>query len=331
MAARAWRAFLDAGNGTPDERDSQIAAKAWLSASEQAGDHAGQAVALGFLAKLQFWDGQAAAAEEVWKRGVEQAALAGDTREEAESLVWLLIAGMFGPTPVDAALERCEALANRAGASRKVRVVASIERGVLEAMQGQIERGRERVARGRPQLDELGLALLATVAAQEAAIVEQMAGDAPAAETLLRAGFDRLEEMGEAGFQMTVSGMLARALYAQGKLAEAKRFAELLSTRGLRRRLHGHRKWCQSTGRGPRGRRSNGRPTRGRGRDACLSERLPLESRRPARRAGRGPRTRRAGGDALAALARADALYERKGCSAALKWTAARRAALPDD
>ena len=67
VAARAWRAFLDAGNGTADERDSQIAAKAWLSASEQAGDHAGQAVALGFLAKLQFWDGQAAAAEEVWK------------------------------------------------------------------------------------------------------------------------------------------------------------------------------------------------------------------------------------------------------------------------
>jgi hypothetical protein len=35
-------------------------------------------------------------------------------------------------------------------------------------------------------------------------------------------------------------------------------------------------------------------------------------------------------GDALAALAQADTLYERKGCSAALQWTAARRAALSD-
>ena len=34
--------------------------------------------------------------------------------------------------------------------------------------------------------------------------------------------------------------------------------------------------------------------------------------------------------DARAALTRADALYERKGCIAALKVTAARRAALPD-
>jgi hypothetical protein len=237
---------------------------------------------------------------------------------------------MFGPTPVDAALERCEAIASRVGASRKVRVVASIERGVLEAMQGQIERGRERVARGRAQLDELGLALLATVAAQEAAIVEKMAGDAPAAEALLRAGFDRLEEMGEAGFQMTISGMLARALYAQGKLAEAKRFAELC-------RLEVYDDDFTGIGSGARALVA---AREGDDQTAVLlaeegvrrvsasdflwshGDRL-VELAEVHTLAGRG-------GDALAALARADALYERKGCSAALKWTAARRAALPD-
>jgi hypothetical protein len=42
----------------------------------------------------------------------------------------------------------------------------------------------------------------------------------------------------------------------------------------------------------------------------------------------RGPAGRHA--DARAALARADALYRRQRCTAALKVTAARRAALPD-
>jgi class 3 adenylate cyclase len=227
LAAQAWRAYLRGQQGRGSVLDCRVAAEAWLSASEAAGDHAGQATALGFIAKMDFWLGSAAAADDVWERAVEQATLAGDPREQAESLVWSLISGMFGPVPVEAALERCEAIASREGASRKVRAVAEIERGVLAAMQGDVAGGRERVVRGRAELDELGLAVLANVAAQEAAIVEQMANDPLRAEMVLRPTIERLRQMGEESFAMTAAAMLSRALDAQGRFAEAAHFAEL--------------------------------------------------------------------------------------------------------
>ena len=182
-------------------------------------------MALGFLAKMKFWNGAAAAADDIWQRAAEQAALAGDAREEAETLVWLLISTMYGPTPVGTALERCDAIADRHGSSRKVSAVAFIERGVLEAMQGDCARGRERVALGRSRLDELGLTMLANVMAQEAAIVEQLAGDAEAAEVVLRPSFERFELMGETGFKGTLAAMLALALFEQGRINDARSLA----------------------------------------------------------------------------------------------------------
>jgi class 3 adenylate cyclase/tetratricopeptide (TPR) repeat protein len=220
-ATRAWRAFLAAQRNTGTFEECTAAAEMWHSVSEQAGDHAGQGTALGFLAKMQFWAGQASVAEKLWLRAADQARLAGDAREEAESLVWLLIAGMFGPTPVTAALERCSVIENRGGTSRKVRVMASIERGVLEAMRGDTDRGRELVAEGRRQLEELGLAHLTTVMAQEAATVEELAREPRRAEELLRASVDRFERMGERGFLFTHTGLLTNALQEQGRFEEA--------------------------------------------------------------------------------------------------------------
>jgi class 3 adenylate cyclase/tetratricopeptide (TPR) repeat protein len=232
LEARSWRAFLamQRSSMTDDAETSMDAANAWIASCERSGDHAGQATALGFLAKDRFWEGQAALAEALWLRSAEHAVLAGDHREEAEALTWVLVAGTYGPTTVEAALERCAAIARRAGASRKVRVMASIERGVLLAMQGDVERGRELVANGRDQLRELGLMFLASVVAQEATFVERSAGDAAAAEAQLRPSFDALGELGESGFQMTIAGFLARALYEQGRLEEARPFAAMAQT-----------------------------------------------------------------------------------------------------
>ncbi|MDX6536431.1 MAG: hypothetical protein QOD37_772, partial [Gaiellales bacterium] len=331
LAARAWRAFLrhqtewsDAGEGALEM------AREWLLESERSDDHSGQATALGFLAKLTFWDGQAADAELLCARAVEQAELAGDKREESESLVWLLIAGMFGPTPVDAALERCDAIASRRGVSLKVQVMASIEHGVLEAMQGHIERGRERVAEGRSQLEALGLVHLATVMGQEAATIERLAGDPIRAEAILRPGIEAFERMGDAGFGFTHLSLLGRALHDQGRFEEAARVSELLLER-----LDANPALTDESVTGVIA------LTAARAGDDAEALRLAAtaverESRSDYLRdladryvdladvhtfAGRPD-------EALAALAKADALYERKGCVAALRWTASRRAEL---
>jgi tetratricopeptide (TPR) repeat protein len=180
--------------------------------------------ALGFLAKDRFWEGEAAVAETYWRRSAEHAALAGDRREEAEALTWLLVAGMYGPTPVRDALARCDEIGDRPGVSRKVRAMAEIERGVLEAMDGEIERGRRRVASGRAELESLGLRFLAAALAQEATYVERSADDARAAEAICRPAYEALGEIGETAFQRTVAAMVAHALYEQGDLDGAALF-----------------------------------------------------------------------------------------------------------
>jgi class 3 adenylate cyclase len=80
LAARAWHAFLDAQRGTSSFETCEATAEQWRAASERDGDHGGQATALGFLAKMRFWDGRAQTAEALWLRAAEQARLADDRR-----------------------------------------------------------------------------------------------------------------------------------------------------------------------------------------------------------------------------------------------------------
>lgn len=157
-----------------------------------------------------------------------------------------------------------------------------------------------------------------------------MAGDAPRAEALLRVSFDRLDEMGDAGFRMTVAGMLSRALYAQGKLEEAKWFAELCrrevqeddftgigsGARALVAAAEGDDVTALRLAEEALARISLSDFLRDHGdRLVELAQVHTLAGRRS---------------EALAALDRADELYMRKGCVAALAATAARRAAFSD-
>jgi len=74
--------------------------------------------------------------------------------------------------------------------------------------------------------EELGLSLNSAVS-HHAAMVEMLAGDAPAAERCLRKGFDALDEMGDKAVLSTTAAMLGETLIAQERDAEAERFARL--------------------------------------------------------------------------------------------------------
>jgi tetratricopeptide (TPR) repeat protein len=208
--------------------------------------------------------------------------------------------------------------------------MCAIERGVFHAMRGDVARGREAVATGRQELEELGLAYLATATAQEAAIVERLAGDPAAAEALLRPALDRFSGIGEIAFYSTDAAMLAHALYDQHRLDEARTFAELSRAASADDDVMSHYLWKSALAKVSARESDDATALR-------LAEEAVAITAQTDYLADHGDRLvdlaevhilagRR--DDALAALDRADALYAQKGCDIALDTTAKRRSAL---
>ena len=59
-------------------------------------------------AQVHWLEGRAAAADEAWERAAPTPGERGDQRRLADILRWIPSAVLFGPTPVPAAIRRCE-------------------------------------------------------------------------------------------------------------------------------------------------------------------------------------------------------------------------------
>src|SRR5439155_12914091 len=92
----------------------------------------------------------------------------------------------------------------------------------LEAMRGAFDLARELYTRARATLQDLGESVLAASTSLESASVELLAGDPAAAERELRRDYDQLERMGANYLLATTAGLLAQAVAAQGRDAEAE-------------------------------------------------------------------------------------------------------------
>jgi tetratricopeptide (TPR) repeat protein len=91
-------------------------------------------------------------------------------------------------------------------------------------MRGEFDEARALVREGNAILAEVGR--LQSAASHHEALVEMLAGNPAGAAEQLRAGYERLEEMGEKAFLATTAAILAQALYAQEQYAEAERFCD---------------------------------------------------------------------------------------------------------
>ena len=197
-----------------------------LRACEELGDEYSLAQAWTLLGRVRgSFLGLMGRGEEAWRRALEYAERGDYTAEKAESIGWLMISAIFGPLHATEGIARCKHFADTAGDDRAIRAFACVERAVLEAMVGEFDSARRLLAEGTETIDELGLKVWAANNAQEAYLVEQLAGTPEVAVETLRASYETLEQMGERGFLSTIAGFLGHALYARGDYEEAERFS----------------------------------------------------------------------------------------------------------
>ena len=152
---------------------------------------------------------------------LEYARLAGDRVLEKRLYSSAAQVALSGPSPAPAGISRCEELIRMAEGDRRAQGVTLAALAHLRAMVGDFDRAREDYRRGRFILEELGLRFDASLISIDSGPVELLAGDAVAAEAELRKDYDALDAMGERNYISSIAGLLAEALYRQGRMAEA--------------------------------------------------------------------------------------------------------------
>ena len=164
------------------------------------------------------WESTAAAQ----KQAIRHARLAGETRAETRMSGAYSVSLCAGPTPVPEAIARCEEMLARGLDHRQSEAQIFGSLALLHAMQGDFVRARDLYRTARALLEDLGAVVLAATVSLTSGPVELLAGDVEAAERELRRDYECLVELGELYNRPTVAGLLAQALYAQGRVEEAE-------------------------------------------------------------------------------------------------------------
>ena len=206
------------------ERAPRVAALA-MPAFQRAQDDLGLCRLAYCDALVHWFQGRAAAAAASWERAAAYARGRGDGHRLSDALRWLPSCALFGPTPVPEGIRRCEQLRAELHGSRQAEAEILGALAGLYAMTGEFGRARALVRESDAILAEVGFSIHAV--AEWAALVELLGDQPRAAEERLRAGYERLEEMGDRAFLATTAALLARALHDQGRDPEALAFAEI--------------------------------------------------------------------------------------------------------
>jgi class 3 adenylate cyclase/tetratricopeptide (TPR) repeat protein len=218
--------LLSGAEGDWSER-ARATANEVIATATASGDH----VTLARAYRLLAWvDGKACrygAAATSLGHAIEHARAGGDVRQERRASTAYALTSAQGPTPVAEALERCAGVSEAVAGDRQAEAAVFCLVANLEAMRGSFELSRELCEHARRLFEELGLRVEAASMVLESSAVELLAGNPAEAERELRRGFVVLEELRERYLFSTLSGLLARALWAQDRPDEAEDMAAL--------------------------------------------------------------------------------------------------------
>jgi class 3 adenylate cyclase/tetratricopeptide (TPR) repeat protein len=209
---------------SPEDIEDEMIAEieASIAELEELDDHEGLARAWRLLTLVHWEACRWGTGEETARRMIDQARAAGNDVLEARVLPALATCALYGPRPVAEAIAVCEELLEQTKNDRKGEAVTLRALAHLEAMRGDFDRARELYRRSRASLEELGWKLHAASTSTSSGPIELLAGDPVAAERELRKDDEALERMGDRYYRSTLAGLLAEALYRQGRYDEAK-------------------------------------------------------------------------------------------------------------
>jgi tetratricopeptide (TPR) repeat protein len=228
-AADLLRGLVRGQSGGREDWGERIVAEAEaaIPVLESAGDHGAAAGAWRALAWAHGTAGRFGRTAEAADRAVAHAVAAGDDRQRRRASVQYAVSAVYGPTPVPAAIARCEGILAQATGDRRTEGIVSSLLARLVAMDGDIVRARTLYLAAQAALDDGGRSVVAASTSLDACGVEMLAGEPGSAERLLRRDFEALSAMGERYLRSTVAGELVRALAAQDKVEEAMSYSAL--------------------------------------------------------------------------------------------------------
>jgi len=219
---RGQLTVLTAPQALHDTADAVAAAAAELAElGDAAGEAKGHFVHALALSRL----GRVGACEAALDKALAAARRADDRRRANTVLAIAPLAALWGPSPVTRASGRCldvvRVLRITQGAPA-VEAVALSCQAVLEALRGRADAARRMIAAARKMVEDLGITQRLLETDASGGLIDLLEGDAPAAERALRAAYHGLRDLGLGIDAARAAALLARALLAQDRGADAE-------------------------------------------------------------------------------------------------------------
>jgi hypothetical protein len=205
-------AMLDLALTEVEEAESELA---------RLGDDEGVAWASRLSGNFLGWLGRTDEAEKRWARGLEHAERAGSSGQIADILGWRAWGLWWGPTPVSEGIRQANEIIDHAIGHPQLEAIATVGRGCLKGLRGEVDEGREDIRNGRARLFEIGQRQNWAGTAMIAADLELAAGQPAAAEVLLQESYEFMSKTAETGFVATIVGLRAVAALELGREDEA--------------------------------------------------------------------------------------------------------------
>jgi ATP/maltotriose-dependent transcriptional regulator MalT len=137
------------------------------------------------------------------------------------------MAALYGPTPVDEAIARCQQTLAETSGNRKVQAFVRLLMAPLYAMTADFDEARRLYRDARATFQELGATLYEARTSLASAAVEILAGNLATAERELRHDYEVLDKIGEHYLRPTIAANLALVLCLDGRTDEAAEFARI--------------------------------------------------------------------------------------------------------